>query len=58
MRKRFVGSGVVTIVVGLSLALAAPAADYATLDERGDPLRTSFNADVGKVRVLMLVGPT
>ncbi len=58
MRKLFVGSGVVTIVVALSLALAASAADYATLDERADPLRTSFNADIGKVRVLMLVGPT
>ncbi len=58
MRKSFVGSGILTIVVGLSLALAAPTADYVTLDKRGDPLRTSFNADIGKVRVLMLVGPT
>ncbi len=58
MRQPFVWSGVLTIIVGLSLALAAPAADYARLDERGDPLRTSFNADIGKVRVLMLVGPT
>ena len=57
MRKPFVGSGVL-IAAGFSLALAAPAADYATLDERGDPLRTSFNADIGKVRVLMLVAPT
>ncbi len=58
MQKPFVGSVVLTIVMGLSLGLTAPAADYTSLDERGDPLRTTFNADIGKVRVLMLVAPT
>ena len=46
------------IAVGLGVGLAAPPGDYASLDERGDPFRTQFNADAGKVRVLMLVAPT
>ena len=58
MRKPTIGFGVLTTAAGLSLGLVAPAADYAALDERGDPLRSSFNADIGKVRVLMLVAPT
>lgn len=32
--------------------------DYIGLDEHAEPLRGSFNADVGKVRILMLVAPT
>ena len=58
MRKSLVVSGAFTVAVGLSLGLTAPAGDYESLDERGDPLRTTFNADIGKVRVLMLVAPT
>ena len=58
MRKSFVGLGMLPIVVGVTLGLAASPASYTSLDERGDPLRETFNADVGKVRVLMLVAPT
>ena len=32
--------------------------DYIGLGEHAEPLRSSFNADVGKVRILMLVAPT
>ena len=35
-----------------------PAGDYIGLDGHSEPLRGSFNADVGKVRILMLVAPT
>ena len=51
-------SGFLPIALGLGVGLAAPIADYTSLDERGDLLRTQFNADVGKVRVLMLVAAT
>ena len=36
----------------------APAQDYTVIDSHSQPLRAAFNADVGKVRVLMLVAPT
>ena len=32
--------------------------DYINLDRHADPLRATFNADSGKVRVVMLVAPT
>ena len=35
---------------------AAP--EYTVIDNGAEPLRAAFNADVGKVRVLMLVAPT
>ncbi len=43
-----------------SLFASQPASlvDYLGLDERAEPLRGSFNADIGKVRILMLVAPT
>ncbi len=58
MRKSYVGLGMLPIAVGLSFGVATPRADYSSLDERGDPFKAAFNADVGKVRVLMLVAPT
>ena len=36
--------------------LVAP--DYVSLDVRGEPLKSAFNADADKVRLLMLVAPT
>lgn len=32
--------------------------DYVTLDRAAEPLKSAFNADVGKTRILMLVAPT
>jgi hypothetical protein len=32
--------------------------DYIGLDGSAEPLKGSFNADLGKVRILMLVAPT
>ena len=58
MRKAFVECAVVTLVAGLSLGVSVPVAEYTVLDRRSDPLRTTFNADIGKVRVMMLVAPT
>ena len=52
------------VVAALGLALAAAThrspnpPTYRSLDRAGEPLREAFNADAGKVRVLMLVAPT
>ena len=40
------------------LALQPAAAEYVVLGKDAEPLRTAFNADVGKIRVMMLVSPT
>ena len=37
---------------------SAVAPDYVSLDVRGEPLKSAFNADADKVRLLMLVAPT
>ncbi len=34
------------------------ATDYALIGADAEPFRASFNADAGKVRILMLVAPT
>ncbi len=49
----------VPIVVLLAAFTSTPRqSDYITLDRDANPLRATFNADSGKVRVLMLVAPT
>ena len=51
--------GLVPLGVLLATAMSAqPIADYQPLDRDAEPLRAAFNADAGKVRVLMLVAPT
>jgi hypothetical protein len=43
----------------LALASACIATrPYATLTGTADPLRTQFNNDAGRVRIVMLVAPT
>ncbi len=44
-------------VAQASMASAARAA-YETIDRDGEPFKAVFNADSGKVRVVMLVAPT
>ncbi len=49
------------IPVGLLLALklgAVPGGTYVALDSAAQPLKDAFNADAGKVRLLMYVSPT
>ncbi len=49
------------LVAGLTavgIARRAHEPDYTVLDAHSEPLRAAFNADVGKVRILMLVAPT
>ena len=40
------------------MALQAAGAGHVTLGADAEPLRATFNADVGKVRVVLLVSPT
>jgi hypothetical protein len=65
LRPRIASSALFAIGVALFAAatLAAcraggPASPFLTLDRDASPLRARFNADAGKVRVLMLVAPT
>ncbi len=39
-------------------SMSAVPPDYVSLDARGEPLKSAFNADADKVRLLMLVAPT
>ena len=53
-----------TLLLGLWAALCAgwaqpaPAPPHSVLNEAGEPLRTRFNQDAGKTRLLLLVSPT
>jgi hypothetical protein len=47
--------GLTTIVAGCS---HPPTRPFELLDGSSEPLRSKFNAALGKVRVLMLVSPT
>jgi len=51
------------LLVSALLGSAVPAwvqrpAAYPRLDQRFEPLRTRFNADEGKVRLLLILDPT
>ena len=42
----------------LAVVLALGPADYERIGPDAEPLKSAFNADAGKVRILMLVAPT
>ena len=44
--------------VAISALVSTSGGDYQKLDSGAEPLRSTFNADLGKVRVVMLVAPT
>ncbi len=58
MRRTYVLSAIGLLALGMAVAFRPGPAEYTALDARGNPLRTAFNDDLGKVRVLMLVAPT
>ncbi len=58
MRRWYVLSAIGMLTLGMAVAFRAGPPEYTALDARGNPLRTAFNDDHGKVRVLMLVAPT
>lgn len=50
-----------TAVAALTAAgrtIPSPAPSHITLDRNAEPLKSRFNADVGKTRIVMLVAPT
>jgi hypothetical protein len=54
---------IVAWIVGATLWLAAcapkgPASGHQVITADGEPLKSMFNANVGKVRIIMLVAPT
>jgi hypothetical protein len=49
---------VATLFAALTLATACGPRPYASLSESAEPLRSQFNQDVGRVRIMMLVAPT
>ncbi len=39
------------------LALPVFAAEYVTLDRNAEPLRTNFDSEIGKVRIMLVIDP-
>ena len=64
VRIREIGREAALLLTAAAVALHASTADstddtdYIRLSRSAEPLRSAFNADVGKVRVLMYVSPT
>ncbi len=52
-----VGVGGLLVADSIASSIAAPAASFVAMDERAEPLRSAFNADAGKVRLLLYVSP-
>ncbi len=56
-RKSFLIAAAGTLLAGCGTA-ATGTASYDRISAEGEPLRSAFNRDAGKVRVVMLVSPT
>ena len=57
--KTIIAASVVSLlVVAVPTGLSPDAASYTTLDRVAQPLRSAFNEDAGKVRLVMYVSPT
>ena len=56
--KRISMAGIVPVLALTALGLGPSPADYERIGADAEPLKAAFNADVGKVRILMLVAPT
>ncbi len=55
-RKAFLIAGAGTVLGGC--ARARTTERYEQIEGAGEPLRSAFNHDAGKVRIVMLVSPT
>ena len=51
-------SALVLFGLMLSCQSGGPSSDHASLDAAGEPLRSAFNQDVGKVRAILIGSPT
>lgn len=57
-RKSFLAGGVGALLSGCGGSHTGGRPHYRTITSNGEPLRSTFNHDVGKVRIVMLVSPT
>ena len=53
--RHLVGACLAVIAIAVSACARPP---HQTLDDAAEPLRSAFNRDLGRVRVMMLVAPT
>jgi len=58
MRKVVVLVAAVAALTAAGGAVPSTPPSHVTLDRNAEPLKSSFNADVGKIRIVMLVAPT
>lgn len=61
MKRHWIGAATLLAISAVTAGFGLGGGDdtaYARLDANAEPLRSAFNADIGKVRVLMLVAPT
>ncbi len=58
MRKLAVLVAAVAAITAAGGAISSSSPSHITLDRNAEPLKSSFNADVGKTRIVMLVAPT
>ena len=56
--KRISLPGIVPVLALTAFGLGPSSAEYERIAADAEPLRAAFNADAGKVRILMLVAPT
>jgi hypothetical protein len=57
-RKWFLAGGVGALLSGCGGSHTGGRPHYRTITSNAEPLRSRFNHDVGKVRIVMLVSPT
>ena len=57
-RNVFLGGCAAAITLGGCARAGATARDYQVLGDDAEPFRATFNAAVGKVRIVVLVSPT
>jgi hypothetical protein len=55
-RRSFLVAGTGALLAGCTARAAGT--KYEQISGSGEPLRSAFNRDVGKVRIVMLVSPT
>jgi len=57
-RKSFLTGGVGALLSGCGGSHTGGPLHYQSITSNGEPLRSTFNHDAGKVRIVMLVSPT
>lgn len=58
IRRRLCRSPVLLLVLLAGACSSVPARPHATLTAGAEPLRSAFNRDIGKTRIVMIAAPT